>query len=168
MLSSRNVNTQISDEPIKLQNKKLAAKKRSQLKNVTTNKLASGIPVSSTNLRKPRPLQPSTNIINAQETRRIPLASKPLESKNLNKSDLKDDITEKAKLSARESCKKTAKKETRPSKSDENDISHFITNPYDPSSDFYPLDNELYEKILKLELADDGLPDCKCDEPFDF
>lgn len=53
-------------------------------------------------------------------------------------------------------------------KVDENDISSFINNAYDPLSDVYPLDEDLYQKVLQLELADDGLPKFKSDEPFDF
>lgn len=41
-------------------------------------------------------------------------------------------------------------------------------NSYDPLKDLYGFDEELYQTVLKLELADDGLPDYRVNEPFDF
>lgn len=39
---------------------------------------------------------------------------------------------------------------------------------YDPLDEIFPLDEELYQKVLGLELADDGFPKFDVDEPFDF
>lgn len=50
----------------------------------------------------------------------------------------------------------------------ENDVSSFVKNAYDPLRDVHPFDEELYQRVLKLELADDGLPTYETDEPFDF
>lgn len=54
-------------------------------------------------------------------------------------------------------------------KSDENDISQFIKEAYNPLDAIYSFDEELCEKVRKLELADDGFPPIEApSEPFDF
>lgn len=53
-------------------------------------------------------------------------------------------------------------------KTDENDLSEYVKNAYNPLNDVHAFDEELYQKILKLEIADDGLPTFDLDEPFDF
>lgn len=50
----------------------------------------------------------------------------------------------------------------------ENDIDSLIKNAYNALDDVHPFDEELYKKVLSLELADDGLPSCETNEPFDF
>lgn len=51
---------------------------------------------------------------------------------------------------------------------DENTEQFVPDSSYDPLSEIYSLDEELYQKVLKLELADDGLPVFVSNEPFDF
>lgn len=65
--------------------------------------------------------------------------------------------------------RKTLKVETdQLPKIDENDESVFAKNPYEPLLDTCPFDEVLFEKVMKLELADDGLPKFDSTEPFDF
>lgn len=109
---------------------------------------------SSTKL-KARALKPSTNTIHARnkkaENRQI-LPQK--NSINVPKETLK---------------KKTqTSKVTSQPKIDENDVSHFVKNSYNPLLDICALDDDLYQKVLKLELADDGIPKFESSEPFDF
>lgn len=111
------------------------------------------------NLNKPKPLQASTNTIHTNQK------STQLNSNLEGKNTIDKDLCKKVVL--QEESQKQSQKNIK-SKSDENDISAFIKNAYDPSNDIYALDEELYQRVLKLELADDGLPDCKCSEPFDF
>jgi hypothetical protein len=53
-------------------------------------------------------------------------------------------------------------------KVDENDLTDYVKNAYNPLNDIHAFDEDLYQRILKLELADDGLPSYELDEPFDF
>lgn len=110
------------------------------------------------NPSKPKPLQASTNTIHTHQK-----ASQPAAIPDGKK--VVDDIA---------LCKKPVQQNEIPnlknakSKSDENDCSAFVKNAYDPLTDVHALDEELYQRVLKLELADDGLPELKSDEPFDF
>lgn len=108
------------------------------------------------NPNKPRPLQASTNTIHSSQKVQSNLESKSIDEKDLCKKPVLQEEPQKQSV-------KNIK-----SKSDENDVSAFIKNAYNPLDDIHPLDEELYKRVLKLELADDGLPDYKCSEPFDF
>lgn len=158
MLSARTTNTLNTNVVPKPNNSKMANK----LKNSTNTKRGLGLGVNRNGLsNKPKPLQISTNTIHAQQQQQHDL--KPTLKNNKN-----DNIDEpfKKKTQTPKTDKKTiASKITQ---SDENDIDQFIQESYDPLKDIYALDEELYQKVLKLELADDGLPKFDSSEPFDF
>lgn len=106
---------------------------------------------------KPRPLAISTNTIHSQ--------------KQLRPTTTKQEKTNKPEDNPVKKKVQTPHQESKPTqtpKVDENAEDPFVTDPYDPLQDIYPLDEELYQKVLKLELADDGLPPYMVDEPFDF
>lgn len=106
---------------------------------------------------RPRPLQASTNTIHATQPVRVQSTLKAGIQEPLKPDDLKKKL-------ASQQIKGT----TVVNKVDENHTSEFFDHPYDASSDIYALDEELYKKVCGLELADDGLPSFKIDEPFDF
>jgi hypothetical protein len=135
-----------------------------------------------------KPLQASTNIIHTKIPRRIEnviqnkarqtgkqVLSDPIRkeaisarTKSTKKADTKSNLTPKIDendvlQSATENDLTKSVKQT-----DENDVSEYVKNAYNPLDDIYGLDEELYQKVLKLEIADDGLPTFKSDEPFDF
>lgn len=107
---------------------------------------------------KSKPLQPSTNTIHAQQQQRIHLAGIRQSSKPKTTAPTAKKIQPTNTNDIKEQTKKV----------DENDVSQFIKDPYDPLSEVHPMDEELYHKVLKLELADDGLPTFDSSEPFDF
>lgn len=106
---------------------------------------------------KPKPLQQSTNTIHAQK-QRLPNVLKPDKQNNVQDSELK-------KKKSHASPKENGPAAT---KVDENDVSSFVTDSYNPLLDVCPFDEELYQKVLKLQIDDDGLPPIKSGEPFDF
>lgn len=106
---------------------------------------------------KARPLQASTNTIHAQQAK----LAISLKSSTDSKSSI-DEVKKQTSPTLKET--KTTKK----LESDENDDRGFFAEPYDPLSDLYAFDQELYKRVCNLELADDGLPSYKMSEPFDF
>lgn len=123
---------------------------------------------------KPRPLHASTNTIHAkqqhlQNHKRVPLGLKA--GNKVNNSNIKDEPIKKknqpANAKPTTSNVKTTLTNTT-TKVDENSVQHGVAESYDPLLDIYPFDEELYQKVLKLELADDGLPKCSADDSFDF
>lgn len=147
MLSLRPANTQESNV------KKKQTKRTRNRAAVADSNLKNSQPKI---INKPKPLQASTNTIHTHQK---------ASAANLDGRKVVDDI---------DLLKKPVQSNEIPnlkntkSKSDENDCSAFVKNAYDPLNDVYALDEELYQRVLKLELADDGLPDFKSDEPFDF
>lgn len=143
-----------------------------------------------------RPLQASTNIIHTKIPKRIdnvvhdrvklpeknklrPVASGPQKKETLSTSKRvlkKSDITssQTSKGDENDVAHNTREDELKPPSTtpvkttDENDLSEYIKNAYNPLNDVHPFDEELYQKVLKLKLADDGLPTFELDEPFDF
>lgn len=113
-------------------------------------------------------MQASTNIIHTKISSRIPRNISNIKLSTLNgKSESQEEPIKKVKGQKvkQAEAKLTA---TSTTKIDENDEYAFVKNAYNPLDAVYPFDEELYEKVLKLELADDGLPAINCDEPFDF
>lgn len=156
MLSARSSNTNIPSEgsilkkPLKMANK---------LKNTTNIRKGLSVKVDrpSSLTNKPKPLQLSTNTIHAIQPKT------PNLSEN-NKLNLNDD----GPLKKKTQTPKVEKKTLLTSISDENDVEQFVPEPYNPLLDVHPFDEELYKKVLNLELADDGLPKFDSNEPFDF
>lgn len=166
MLRPRAVNTLTEDvgpeklhQPRKLKsNNKL--KNRANINNgpdTKVNELRGGLAV------KPRPLHASTNTIHTQQHKSTSIKQQNSHDKN---SPTEDDLLKKKISSTSKSDDKTTPK-LEP-KTDENDTTAFVANSYNPLLDFYPFDEELYQKVLNLELANDGLPTFVSDEPFDF
>lgn len=91
---------------------------------------------------KPKPLNLSTNIIH----------NRPLKTPQPSSS---------SSISAKPKTTKTPAK-------NEDQVSASVENAYDPLKDVYMFDEELFKVVCKLDIADDGLPDYKFDEPFDF
>lgn len=132
-----------------------------QVSNINANVLAN----------KPKPLQASTNTIHVKQQKLL----KDLKGSSGENDPIKKHISTPKKATkerANSSKEKATTKEkinTPKVKSvDENDVGPFIDNPYDPLKHIHQFDEELYQKVLKLEMADDGLPSCISDEPFDF
>ena len=140
---------------------------------------------------KSKPLQASTNIIHTKIPKRIDnlvfnktrqgLAKqlsdpapkkKAISHKTLKQSDIKSSQTPKIGENSVNKFERIGIKKTNTAtpveKVDENDMSAMVKNAYDPLKDVYPFDEELYQKVLKLELADDGLPKFEFEEPFEF
>ena len=164
MLTARPTNANVQEAGSAKDLSKTKSKLSNKLQNSTNTRRPGGLKVSN-GLRiglanKPKqPLHASTNTIHTQQQRR------PANIKSDKKNKVEDDlIKKKTTVITRD---QTDTKTVIP-KIDENDISPFITDPYDPLLDVYPLDEELYQKVLKLELAPDGLPTFESDEPFDF
>lgn len=111
------------------------------------------------NTSKPKPLQASTNTIHthqkAPQSAIIPEGKKLVDDIDLCKKPVQQN-------------EKTPNLKNTKSPSDENDCSDFVKNAYDPLKEICGLDEELFQRVMKLELADDGLPEFKSDEPFDF
>lgn len=150
---STNVNVQsiASDSLVKGQNVKSKVQTKITLKK-------GGLKVTNENVNntliKPKPLQASTNTIHSQKRNQ-----QNLKQQQVNVSRLEEKLKKKSQI------KNTAK--TIP-KVDENDVESFVGGSYNPLLDYHCLDEELYQKVLKLELADDGLPNPDLSEPFDF
>ena len=139
-----------------------------------------------------RPLQASTNIIHTKIPRRVdnlihlkgrqtgkqalldPIKEDPTPTykKPLQKSENNPIHT--PKVDENDVSQYTLNNELKPSsttpvkKNDENDLSEYVKNAYNPLNDVYAFDEELYNKVLNLEIADDGLPSFELEEPFDF
>jgi len=105
---------------------------------------------------KPKPLQLSTNTIHVKQ--QIGLG-KPRHNKNI--ASQNDDLKKKNKETQSSKAKEAAI-------SDENDVCPILTGPQEPMLSIHSLDEELYQKVLRLELASDGLPLFESEEPFDF
>lgn len=108
-------------------------------------------------LNKPKPLGISTNTIHSLK-----------QPKSGNLKHNKEEKNKPEPVKKKVQTPHTGSKTTGTSTVDENTDDPFAQDPYDPLLDVYPLDEQLYQKVLKLELADDGLPSFKIDEPFDF
>lgn len=108
---------------------------------------------------KPRPLQTKTNIINSERT------SNKLVSEDVNKTGVNLSIKKTLQSDSLGSAK--LKPLSKVHKSDENDETAFPQS-YNPLDDQCQFDEKLCQKILELQLADDGLPIFKSTEPFDF
>ena len=102
-------------------------------------------------------LKASTNIIHNKTQRKAP--------RGLKKLDENSDAVKLPEKNETESKSTPAKSKI---KVDENDVDAYFKGSYNPLDDYYPLDEELYQRVCKLELADDGLPKFDSDEPFDF
>lgn len=116
---------------------------------------------------KPKPLQASTNTIHNQEQRLLSSRSHSNDKNTQQDDSLKKKTSSTSKLESKTNITSTLPEP----KTDENDTGAFGTEfgeSYDPLLDYCPFDEELYQKVLKLELADDGLPTYNSDEPFDF
>lgn len=166
MLSSRPNNITIPNDSTKDGAKLNKLKMSNKLRN-TTNTKKGGLKVS-TNIRlaesksnKPKPLQASTNTIHSQPLR-VPTGIKT-DKKAADEDDLLKKKAQPTKIQPHD-----GKKSATTPKIDENTVNPFIKDPYNPLLDVHQFDEELYQKVLKLELADDGLPIFDHDEPFDF
>lgn len=135
----------------------------SSLRNSTNLRRGDGLKASNIPrlgvLNKPKPLGISTNTIHSLKQPRSGNLKHDKDEKNKPEPDVV-----KKKVQTPHPNSKT----TETPKVDENTEDPFTQDPYDPLLDVYPLDEQLYQKVLKLELADDGLPSFKIDEPFDF
>lgn len=121
---------------------------------------------------KVRPLQSSTNTIHNQQSKKPVNRKITNEGNHLTKRSTNPSIKvdTKPKIDGNDLTKKSnpsIKVDAKP-KIDENDMTQFVKQSYNPLLDVYSLDEELYQKVLKLELADDGLPSYETSEPFDF
>lgn len=156
MLSARSNNLQNVNDggQLKARNKPNLIS-NNKLKNSTN--LKKGLSVGNTNTigSKPRPLQLSTNTIHAQQSK-IPISLKSAQK------------TGDGPIKKKTQTPKADKIIKNQAKSDENDVGPYAQESYNPLLDLHPMDEELYQKVLKLEIADDGLPVFKSDEPFDF
>lgn len=117
---------------------------------------------------RPKPLQLSTNTIHASQQQQQLQQQKNhglnTGDKNYKKSIDNEPIKKKSQIPKLENLA-----QTKVTKSDENDVEEqFIPESYNPLDDIYALDEDLYQKVLKLDLADDGLPKFDTEEPFDF
>lgn len=130
---------------------------------------------------RPRPLQASTNIIHTKiganlkenSTSSLIFNKQNLPNTNLKKNDAntkKDNASIKAKQSdLKKSTKSIITNKNKPqAQTDENDVQQYVKESYNPLDHVHPFDEELYQKVAKLELADDGLPKFESEEPFDF
>lgn len=127
-------------------------------------------------LRGPKPLQVSTNTRLGLKPRPLQLSTNTIHNHPLKK--LQPSISERKKTKTKTTDENQVKSldenhvkpqdENQIKASDENHVKASVENAYDPLKDVYMFDEELYETVCKLELADDGLPVYKCDEPFDF
>lgn len=130
---------------------------------------------------KPKPLQASTNIIHTKIPRRIenlihdkaaqlPVKqqSDPLRKKQASttKKQLDLKLSHQTPKIGENNVQQSHRSTIR--KVDENDVKTMVENAYDPLKDVHPFDEELYQKVKKLELADDGLPEFDYSESFDF
>lgn len=140
---------------------------------------------------KPKPLQASTNIIHAKTPRRIDnlihdksrqltghKLNDPLRKKhettlsNKKQTDLKASQPSKKSENDLKHGQKSISKNTTTTpvkKVDENDVGAMVENAYNPLNDVYPFDEKLFQKVMELECADDGIPKFEdYGEPFDF
>lgn len=134
--------------------------KEGELNSQPSNKSHDGL------VSRPKPLQASTNTIHNQEQRLLSSRSHSNDKNTQQDDSLKKKTPSTSKLEG-----KTITSTLPEPKTDENDTGAFGTKfgeSYDPLLDYCPFDEELYQKVLKLELADDGLPTFNSDEPFDF
>lgn len=166
MLGLRTVDNNIEDvdhKQILKQNKlKSTNNKLKNLKNIDEAKQNPQLPNKPSRglVARPKPLQASTNTIHTQNQRLL-----STKSHSNDKNTKEDELLKKRTASTSKLDSKVTPK------TDENDTSEYVTKfgeSYDPLLDFCPFDEELYQKVLKLELADDGLPTFNSDEPFDF
>lgn len=165
MTMLRTINSNISSDTTKHVSKTGPAKSNQNKSTISTkSKTGRGLKVVDPNRiplgNKPKPLHASTNTIHSLKQK---LPSKNIISENNLKSE---NNTEPSGKKAQGTL--TENKIKPDVKVDENDVSPFVTNPYDPLREICPFDEELYQKVLKLEIADDGLPTFNSDEPFDF
>lgn len=138
---------------------------------------------------KSKPLQASTNIIHTKTPRRIDNLiydkSRQLPGKKLNdqlkKTQAPTSSTRPSDLKASHALRKSendvgqkssSKKKTTTTtpvkKIDENGVSAMVKNSYNPLDDVYQFDEVLFQKVMSLKCADDGIPAFDYSEPFDF